>query len=135
MIAKDIKIRFAVAPATSDQKILAIKLIRILTGKGLKEAKDIVDYAEDVVLRTAVEAGPMPGQSWNSDEVFPAQARFDKPILDLATNSGVEVEILDTPNESIMKGVRSLVSRAVEEKNYNLSRALIDVLQRFDNSN
>lgn len=52
--ATDFQVTLAEVPA--DKKIGAIKIVRELTGLGLKEAKDLVDGAPKVLKETAPKA-------------------------------------------------------------------------------
>ena len=121
MIIKTLKLKF---PAVLGDKIVAIKAVRMLTGMGLKEAKDIADQGGRVAIRTAVTEGTV---AWGDGSVVSAEARFDAAVRDLKS-TGVEVH---EEGREVLKDVRRLAADAVVAGDDDVAMALLEVLRKF----
>jgi hypothetical protein len=120
---KKISVSYDINNPQAYDKVRAIKAIRILTLKGLKEAKDIIDAAHtgpvDVVIDTS-EA---------------AQARY----TEYATSVDLQIDEIrragytvsqDTTTQRVVTELKNMVSMTVEDGNYDLAVDLIEVLRR-----
>jgi hypothetical protein len=126
MLGKTINLTFT-SSYNRAEKVRAIKAIRILSGLGLKEAKDIVDAENSCTLQVVTSDGPV---SWDNSEIVSAERRYTDAVSDLYAAGIYVTEVMSTRNV-LLDEVRQLASDALMEKQDDLAIALIEVLARF----
>ena len=128
MLGKNITLTFTPGwNRNANNKIPAIKAVRTLSGLGLKEAKDVVDYEKEYTLKVVTQDAQ---GSWDSTDIVPASVRCADAVRDLRTMGIYVTE--DVPKRNLLLDeVRQLASDAVMEKQDDLAIALIEVLARF----
>lgn len=125
MIIKSITLDFRnknTWPTTN--RVNAIRAIRILTGQGLKESKDIVDSA----------TGLLPTHCYVVDSTdpdtgrrIPAAERFDH-ALDLLKSAGITVY---NEHSQLLEQLRTTTIEAVQRGRLELAEDLISLLRKF----
>lgn len=111
----------------ANNKVPAIKAVRVLSGLGLKEAKDVVDAEKEYTFKVVTQDAQ---GSWDSTDIVPASARCADAVRDLRT-MGIYVTENLLKRDILLEQVRQLASDAVMEKQDDLAIALIEVLARF----
>ena len=104
------------------QKISAIKGLRMLTGAGLKDAKEFVEQAQD--------AFPQPIQVDLESTGDHAKLVEGKALV--AEAGLAAADIGDPRRTDVFDGLRALTRLAVEKQQYGLADRLLTILQQED---
>jgi hypothetical protein len=102
-------------PKENARKIDAIKALRGLTGKGLKEAKDVIDDAYFRTTTAETEAG-------QNSNTFNSQ-------LDLLRAAGFDVKVNKGQYEVYIDQLREMASMATLKGDYYIAGRLIEFLE------